>query len=97
MPFAACTLNKLGTTLSKSSHKIHHIRPENNASNTLNVIIGQEAICSDGLGRVAAVGPVSRCGGKTEYSWIEVETYYHNRSCQWAPHNVELIDPRKSK
>ena len=83
--------------MSTSNSKKHYIKRENNAHNTLNVIIGQEAICPDGLGRVAAVGPVNYCGGKTEYSWIEVETYYHNRSCHWSPYNVELINPRKAK
>ena len=48
-------------------------------------IIGQEAICPDGLGRVV------------EYEdnfperWIKVETYFNNRGCKWAPENVTLI------
>jgi len=50
-------------------------------------ILGQEAICPDGLGRVADFGY-----GTTE--WIRVDTYIDNRSCHWAAHNVELIDPR---
>ncbi len=48
-------------------------------------IMGQEAICPDGLGRVVGFSP-----GK----FIKVDTYVGNRGCEWAPHNVELIDPR---
>lgn len=50
-------------------------------------VIGQEAICPDGLGRVVLVqdGP----GG-----WIRIDTYIGNQSCHWDPDNVELIDPR---
>lgn len=52
-------------------------------------IIGQEAICPDGLGRVVAYGDV------LPSPWIQVNTYFNNRGCKWAPENVELIDPRK--
>ncbi len=48
------------------------------------IIIGQEAICPDGLGRVAKYDDFS----------ITVETYMHNRGCNWAHKNVELLDPR---
>jgi hypothetical protein len=50
-------------------------------------ILGQEAICSDGLGRVVAF--------KDAFPdrWIQVSTYVHDRQCKWAPHNVQLIDP----
>lgn len=51
-------------------------------------IIGQEAICPDGLGRVIAYVD------DFPTQWIQVETYAQDRSCKWAPHNVELIDPR---
>jgi len=50
----------------------------------MDIIIGQEAICPDGLGRVLDVSD----------NGITVETYFHNRGCCWAPHAVELIDPR---
>ena len=52
-------------------------------------IIGQEAICPDGLGRVKTFYD------KFPVQWILVETYFCNRDCKWAPHNVELIDPRR--
>jgi hypothetical protein len=55
------------------------------------IILGQEAICPDGLGRVAAVIR-DECG----YS-IKVDTYIANRGCTWSLHNVDLIDPRGSK
>jgi hypothetical protein len=48
-------------------------------------ILGQEAICPDGLGRV------------TDFSFdmpktfIEVASYVNNRSCKWDPRNVTLI------
>ena len=48
-------------------------------------IIGQEAICPEGLGRVANF--------KDHFpeQWIEVETYVNNRKSRWAPYNVRLI------
>lgn len=51
-------------------------------------ILGQEAICPDGLGRVVEF--------KDEFphQWIKVSTYVNDRQCQWALTNVELIDPR---
>ncbi len=55
-------------------------------------IIGQEAICPDGLGRVKSFG-----SSKALTYWIKVETYFDNRGCKWADHNVELIDPRGGK
>lgn len=53
------------------------------------IIIGQECICPDGLGRVAevekgAAGSVS----------IWVDTYKKNRGCKWDSCNVTLINPR---
>ena len=47
-------------------------------------IIGQEAICPDGLGRVV----------KFDDKSITVSTYFKDRQCHWAKHEVELIDPR---
>ena len=54
----------------------------------MNIIIGQEAICPDGLGRVESfeVGIPN--------SFIQVRTYIANRGCKWGPNFVELIDPR---
>ena len=54
------------------------------------IIIGQEAICPDGLGRVKSyyIGPASSL-------YITVDTYIHNRACNWSECNVDLIDPRK--
>ncbi|WBC28607.1 hypothetical protein TPMD04_54 [Thiohalocapsa phage LS06-2018-MD04] len=48
-------------------------------------IIGQEAICPDGLGRVVAYeyNPPHR--------WIQVSTYVNDRGCKWAPENVKLV------
>jgi hypothetical protein len=53
-----------------------------------NPILGQEAICPDGLGRVVSFK------NDFPHQWIQVSTYVGDRSCKWAPHNVELIDPR---
>lgn len=50
-------------------------------------ILGQEAVCPDGLGRVKSYVD----NFPTQY--IEVETYVNNRGCHWAPHNVTLIPP----
>ena len=57
------------------------------------VIIGQECICPDGLGRVAFVVPYV-CDTMLAGS-ISVNTYIDNRGCTFASHNVELIDPRR--
>ncbi len=47
-------------------------------------VIGQEAICPDGLGRVVAFSRVPN-------EWVRVDTYINNRGCKWAPHNVRLL------
>jgi hypothetical protein len=48
-------------------------------------ILGQEAVCPDGLGRVVAF----EFG--LPHTFIQVDTYVNNRSCKWAPHNVRLV------
>ena len=48
-------------------------------------IIGQEAVCPDGLGRVVAYVD------DFPDQWIQVDTYVRNRSCKWAPDNVKLV------
>ena len=48
-------------------------------------IIGQEAVCPDGLGRVTAFKD------DFPFQWIQVATYANNRDCQWAPGNVKLV------
>lgn len=53
------------------------------------IIIGQEAICPDGLGRVVGYNV------DFPYTWIKVSTYINDRCCEWDVDNVELIDPRK--
>ncbi len=55
-------------------------------------IIGQEAICPDGLGRVVNFGD-----DDAGAMWIEIDTYIRNRACEWDAKNVELIDPRNQK
>lgn len=65
------------------------------------IIIGQEAICPDGLGRVVGFELKRQIPSHTHtspsnmYRWIKIDTYVDNRGCHWAPHNVELIDPRR--
>jgi hypothetical protein len=51
-------------------------------------IIGQEAICPDGLGRVIAYKD------KFPERWIQVSTYVNDRQCKWSSGNVELLNPR---
>ena len=50
-------------------------------------IIGQEAICPDGLGRVASFDD--------DVKNIKVRTYVDDRSCSWDANNVELIKIRR--
>jgi hypothetical protein len=63
-------------------------------------IIGQEAICPDGLGRVIDFDKPNKN--------IRVQTYIKDRSCYWSADNVTLvklniqddgpiIQPRKSR
>ena len=49
-------------------------------------IIGQEAVCPDGLGRVVSFTDVF------PIQWIQVSTYFNDRQCQWSPENVRLVD-----
>ncbi len=49
------------------------------------IIMGQEAICPHGLGRVMGVDPEGL---------IRIDTYTDNKNCKWAREDVELIDPR---
>lgn len=51
--------------------------------NWLEIYIGQEAICPDGLGRISEI----KSGDKI-VSEIRVETYIKNRGCLWAADNV---------
>lgn len=48
-------------------------------------IIGQEAICPDGLGRVVAFADAF------PEQWIQVQTYVRDRSCKWTVENVRLV------
>ena len=48
-------------------------------------IIGQEAVCPDGMGRVVAFED------NFPNQWIQVKTYVNDRSCKWSPNNVELV------
>lgn len=48
-------------------------------------IIGQEAVCPGGLGRVVAFMD------DFPNQWIQVDTYVNNRSCRWDPSNVRLV------
>lgn len=48
-------------------------------------IIGQEAVCPDGLGRVVAFKD------RFPEQWIQVDTYVENRGCKWSPENVRLV------
>lgn len=55
------------------------------------IIIGQECICPDGLGRVSAVRE-----GICQKVHITVDTYINTRNCEWDSHNVQLINPLKN-
>mgnify|MGYP000894122421 CR=1 FL=1 len=60
-------------------YKENHVKP----------IIGQEAICPDGLGRVVEFED------NFPRQWIRISTYVNDRQCKWDFCNVELIDPRR--
>jgi hypothetical protein len=55
----------------------------------MKIIIGQEAICPDGLGRVKDYDT------KFPNNWIQVSTYINNRDCKWDAGSVQLINPNK--
>jgi len=52
-------------------------------------LLGQLAICPDGLGRVLDYVD------DFPTQWIQVRTYVDSRDCKWDPVNVDLIDPEK--
>jgi len=54
-------------------------------------IIGQEAVCPDGLGRVIGFGSEG-CS-----HWICVETYINDSCCHWDYHNVKLVEIKYQK
>lgn len=56
----------------------------------MDIIKGQEAICSDGLGRATDFGE-----GVAGYKWIRVSTYVDDKNSEYDARNVELIDPRQ--
>lgn len=47
------------------------------------IVNGQECVCPDGLGRVQSYDVTE--------NYIQVETYFQNRGCKWAPHNVKMV------
>ena len=49
------------------------------------IIIGQEAVCPHGLGRV--VKSNYNCG----YPSITIKTYINNKECKWPPDKVKLV------
>ena len=53
----------------------------------MNIVIGQEAVCPDGLGRVIAYRD------EFLHQWVQVQTYVNDRSCKWGPQSVKLIPP----
>lgn len=53
-------------------------------------IVGQEAICPDGLGRIVSF-EVRMTKNFPLTGNIVVETYINNRSCNWDAMNVSLI------
>ncbi len=71
-------------------HKLNILGMQKMAANKQKVILGQEAICPHGLGRVLAF---ELWNGKVQN--IQVQTYVHDHSCMWSADNVELIDPRR--
>jgi len=55
-------------------------------------ILGQEAICPDGLGRVTEIEYVG-----SQIKFIQVTTYVNDRSCHWDKDNIQLIKPGKMR
>jgi len=53
---------------------------------TKKIILGQEAICPDGLGRVIAFD------NKFPENWIQISTYVNDRQCKWSRCNVRLVE-----
>ena len=53
------------------------------------IILGQEAICPNGLGRVV------RYSANRPFTFIRIRLYTSQNEHDYAPINVELIDPRK--
>lgn len=51
-----------------------------------NLIIGQEAVCPDGLGRI--IWHETTYTGQT----IQIQTYINDRSCKWDYTNVRIVE-----
>ncbi len=49
------------------------------------IIIGQECVCPDGLGRVVEVR------NDFPHTGIKVDTYVNNRGCFWSTDNVKIV------
>ena len=50
------------------------------------IIIGQEVVCPDGLGRVMAFSD------EMPNRWIQITTYINDRQCKWDFHNVKVVN-----
>ncbi len=69
--------------IAEATAEIERLRKQTN-----DPILGQEAICPDGLGRVVEFNLIR------PNKWIRIETYINDRSCSWDIDNVELINPK---
>ncbi len=67
--------------------------------NTLQIIIGQEVICPDGLGRVMDYRNTDEQKYLKSDDFVQIETYYSNENDSnylwWSYKDITLIDPRK--
>lgn len=62
----------------------------------MSIIIGQEAITPEGLGRVTWYGiDHKKSVVTTRYEWIQVRLYHNEQCHRFKEDEVELIDPRK--
>lgn len=59
------------------------------------IIVGQEAITPDGLGRVVSFVKELCPTPIRNYAKIKVRLYHNEQVHEYKEHEVELIDPRK--
>lgn len=68
-----------------SNSYLRYILPHNKVE-PMNPVIGQEAVCPDGLGRVNGIEE-----GAAGSQRIRVRTYINNRDCLWDSKNIRLV------
>jgi len=80
-----CRCNVPDSTIGKITNYIEQTYGLVKLQDKSDPVIGQEAVCPDGLGRVIAFE------NDFPKKWIQVSTYFNDRSCKWHWDNIKLV------